>query len=328
MTEPNLGEQIAAVDEARSMTVADFVKNSNVLMYLMDKEGNVTEDFDGRLAYEPFEYAQNAAYQAINPTEEVNLTFTPSLDVFSYGPKISVCPILITELEKAQSRTKAARIKLLKQRSENSDKTMKNEINSDLNGDGSGRSGKAFNGIKSYISDTGAATVGGVSMSSFPVIANVYQDLSNFESNGDTDSGNIEDRVLYLKNQISVPGDDAFIGYAGAKYFRHMASAVRGRVDLTNEDLTMKGFGDHIVVEGIPFFRAAGYNPQSGTVIAADRMYIIHPAAFGFRTYKGYNMQALDKRVSTKQLVDVALRVCFGQFTCKNPGRNAVGFSS
>lgn len=329
MTDPGIGEILAAVDEKREKSPADMVKNANVFMYLMDKEGNVVEDLEGRAIYEEFAWAQNNAYQAIDPTQEIDLNFNYTLDAFVYTPKQSVIPVMISELEKAQNRGPYKILDLIKSRGKTGESTMKNEINTDLNGDGTGRSGKAFAGIKTYITDTGTGAVGGVDRDVATAARNVFQDFTASPFSGATNSGNIEDRILYIKDQILEPGaDNKLIGYAGSTYRRYIATALRGRSRIVDRELEAAGFGDHQVCEGIAFFAASLYNPQGGTVIAADRLYIMNPKVFKFRTYSGYNMNALKTRVSTRQLVDVGLRVCFGQFTCSDPSRTAVGFDS
>jgi hypothetical protein len=327
MAEPNLGELIASTDEKRETKTTDLVENANVLYHLMKQEGNVTEDFEGRQLYIPVAYADNDSYQAIDPTEELNLAFNRTLDVFTYSPKQSVVSVMISEVEKAQNRGPLGVLPLLKERSRIAESTMVNEVCTDLNGDGSGRGGKAFAGIKSYIADTvSSGSVGGISRSSYTVIRNISTNLPSTYT-GATSAANIEDRVLALKNQIFVQGDK-FIGYMGSSFYRMAAEALRSRQVLQDPDLKSAGFGDHIVLEGIPFFLAGGFNPQGGSVIASDRFYLISPKAFKFSTYKGYNMQALPNRVSTKQLVDVALRLLIGQFVCMDPARNALGYDS
>lgn len=328
MADPGIGELLASTDEKRMKKPSDMVANANILYHQMKKIGNVKEDLEGKAIYEEFRFAQNGSYQAINPTDEIDLTFNNTLDAFVYTPKQSVVAVMISEVEKAMNRGPMGVLNLLKERGAIGESTMVNEIATDLNGDGTGRGGKAFNGIRTFTTDSPASgTTGGVSRTLAPAIRNQAQNFTSSPHTGATTSANIEDRILELKNRIFKP-TAKYIGYAGSTYFRLMASAIRGRQDLVNQELKSEGFGDHIVVEGIPFFLAGGYNPQGGTVIAADRLYIFDPAVFKFRTYRGYNMQALPNRVSTKQLVDVALRVSIGQFTCNDPSQTAVGFET
>lgn len=327
MSEPNLGELIASTDEKRETKPTDLVANANVLFHLMKKQGNVEEGNWGRQIYIPVTYAQNGGYQAIDATQEINLTFNNTMDDFVYSPKQSVVPVMISEVEKAMNTGDFATLNLLKERSKTGETTMINEICSDLNGDGTTRSGKAFAGIKTYISDSPATgSVGGFSRVDYTAIRNVAANLPSTYT-GATDASNIEDRVLALKNQIFTQGEK-LVGYMGSTFYRYAATALRSRSRMVDEELAAAGFKDHIMLEGIPFFLAGGFNPSGGTVIAADRFYIMSPSAFKFRAYKGYNMQALPNRVSTKQLVDVALRVCIAQFTCSDPARQAVGFDS
>lgn len=329
MAIPGIGELLASTDVKRNKTVADMVGNANILYHLMDKQGNVKEDLSGRAIYEEFAYSQNNAYQAITPAQEIDLDFNDTMDAFVYTPAQSVIPVMITELEKAQNQGPQQVLNLMKERGKIGEKTMINEINTDLNGDGTGRSGLAFAGIKSYVLDSpSGGTIGGVTLANAAAAQNVAQNLTSAPFSGATDATNIEDRILYCKNQIQSWGGSKFIGYIGSTFFRLGAAALRSRQQLLDEELAAAGFKDHIILEGIPFFLAGGYDPQNGTVIAADRFYILTPDVFKFRTYKGYNMQALPNRVSTRQLVDVGLRVCIGQFTCSDPSRNAVGFDS
>lgn len=330
MAVPGVGELLASTDEKRMKKPADMVGNANILYHCMDKEGNVVEDLEGRGIYEEFAFAQNSAYQAIQPAQEIDLSFNQTLDAFLFTPAQSVIPVMITEVEKAQNQGPQQVLNLIKERGKVGEKTMINEINTDLNGDGTGRSGLAFEGIKSYVLDNPtAATIGGVDLSVATAAQNVYQDLDGGSApfNVATDATNLEDKILALKNQI-LQMDQTLIGYMGSTFYRYGAQALRSRQRLVNEELASAGFSDHLVLEGIPFFLAGGYNPQGGTTIAADRFYILTPSTFKFRTYKGYNMQALPNRVSTRQLVDVGLRVCIGQFTCNDPSRNVVGFES
>lgn len=331
MAIPGIGELLASTDEKRMKTVADMVGNANILYHLMDKEGNIVEDLSGRAIYEEFAYAQNDAYQAITPAQEIELNFNETMDAFVFTPAQSVIPVMITELEKAQNQGPAQVLNLMKERGKTGEKTMVNELNTDFNGDGTGRSGLAFAGLKNYVLDApSGGTIGGVTLASAPAAQNVAQNLTTGSDPFDTatDATNLEDKILTIKNQIQTFGGSEFLGYMGSTFYRLGATALRTRQRLVNEELASAGFKDHIILEGITFFLAGGYNPQGGSVIAADRFYILSPDTFKFRTYKGYNMQALPNRVSTRQLVDVGLRVCIGQFTCNDPSRNAVGFES
>ena len=331
MAIPGIGELLASTDVKRNKSVADMVGNANVLYHLMDKEGNIKEDADGRALYEEFAYSQNNAYQAITAAQEIDLDFNETMDSFVYTPKQSVIPVMITELEKAQNQGPSQVLNLMKERGKTGEKTMINEINTDLNGDGTGRNGLAFAGIKSYVLDTPASgTIGGVSLANAAAARNISHALTGGSApfNAATDATNIEDKILYHKNELQTWGGAKLLGYIGSTFFRYGATALRTRQRLVDEELASAGFKDHIILEGIPFFLAGGYNPQSGSVIAADRFYILTPSVFKFRTYKGYNMQALPNRVSTRQLVDVGLRVCIGQFTCSDPSKNAVGYES
>ena len=324
---PGIGELLASTDELRKKSPTDLVANASVLFYLMKKKGLVREDLEGRAIYEPFAYNQGAGYQAINATQEIELPFEETLDAFVYTPKQSLIPVMITEVEKAQNRGAAKILDLLKERGKIAQTTMVNELCTDLNGDGTGRSGKAFAGIKSYIVDsTSAGSVGGVPRSSTSAIRNVAVNLPSTYS-GATDESNIEDRILALKNQIWTP-DGKYIGYMGSDFYRSGAAALRSRQRLVDKELASAGFDDHLMLEGIPFFLAGGFNPQGGTVIASDRFYIMCADGFKFRTYKGYNMKVLEKDFQPRQLVDVAIRLTIGQFTCNDPARNAVGYDS
>ena len=204
-----------------------------------------------------------------------------------------------------------------------------NNIEYDLQGDGTAFGGKGFNGIKTYVVDNPAlGSYGGVSRVSNTSIRNTSVNfVSTFGSA--TDSSNIEARIRYLKNRlIRNDGQNKYMGLFGETYFNAGADSMSAKQRITKDDGLMKAGFDNYQIEGVTAVLAAGKVFSGLSRIAADRGYVLNVANFALKTYTGYNMEPLRKRTSYNQLVDAGLLLTIGQFTCNGAALSGVGFDS
>lgn len=319
----------AATYENRDKTVADMVTDNIPLMMAIKAAGGVKTINGGRVFWEPAKIAQNGYVQRIDPTEEITLGYQPTITDFEYSPKIMVCPIVINELEKAQNQGPDAFLDLMDLRTEVGEASMMNNMELDLQGDGTGFGGKAFAGIKSYIVDSpSTGTYGGVSRVSNTSIRNT---AVNFVSTftGATDSSNIEQRLRYLKNKlVRNQGANRYIALAGETYFNAAADAMSAKQRFTKDDGLFKAGFDNVEIEGMTMVLANGKVFSGLSRIATDRVYVINTDNFKLKMYKGYNFQPLKTRTSFNQIVDASINIAIGQFTCNGAALSGVGFDS
>ena len=322
-----LTEIQAVAWENREKKVSDAVSDNIPLLYMLRKKGNVKVINGGRVIWEDIRYAQNAYVQRIDPTEEIALGFNQTITGFEYSPKIIVVPVVINALEKAQNEGEGQFLDLLDQRNQTAEDSLMNAIEQDLQGDGTGFGGKSFAGIQSYIvTSTATGSYGGLARASYTSIRNVAVNAPATFT-GATDSSNIESRLRNVKNQVLRNGGPELC-LAGSTYFNAACDAMSAKQRFTQDTEMVKANFDNVVIEGMTMVLANGKVFSGLSRIAPDRCYGIRLDNFALKMYKGYNFQPVQERVSVNQLVDVAITVGIGQFTCNGAGLSFVMYDS
>lgn len=323
-----LSEIQATTWENREKKPSDAVSDNIPLVWALKKKGRVKVINGGRVIWEDILYAQNAYVQRIDPSEEIELGYNQTITGFEYSPKIIVVPVVINALEKAQNQGEAAFLDLLEQRNDVADASLWNNMELDLQGDGTGFGGKAFAGIQTYISTTPTTgSYGGLSRTSYTSIRNSAVNAPSLFT-GATDSSNIESRLRYTKNLIVRGPDKPELCLAGQTYFNAAADAMSAKQRFTQDKDMLEANFDNIVIEGMTMVLAGGKVFSGLSRIAADRCYLINLNTLALKMYKGYNFQPVEDRVSVNQLVDVSITVGIGQLTCNGSGLDAVMFDS
>lgn len=320
--------EIQAVSwENREKKPSDAVTDNIPLLYMLKKKGNVKTINGGRVIWEDILVAQNAYVQRIDPTEEINIGYNQTITGFEYSPKIIVVPVVINALEKAQNEGDAQFLDLLEQRNTVAEDSLMNNMELDLQGDGTGFGGKAFAGIKSYIVDSVASgSYGGIARSTYTSIRNTSVAATSVFT-GATDSSNIEARLRYCKNQVLRQGGPQLC-LAGTTYFVAACDAMSAKQRFTQDKDMIEANFDNVIIEGMTMVNASGKVFSGLSRIAVDRCYGIRLENFALKMYKNYNFQPVPERVSVNQLVDISITVGIGQFTCNGAGLCFVMYDS
>jgi hypothetical protein len=324
----SLSEIAATTYEYREKKTADLVADNIPFLYMIRDSGNFKVITGGREIWEDFLGWQNQYYQAIDANEEIALGYNQTIGGFQFQPKIAVIPVLINALEKAQNQGDAAFRDLVKTRLMVADSTFENNLESDLQGDGTGRGGKAFAGIKAYITKTPTVgSIGGVPRATVTSIQNVAVNGPTLFG-GATTSANIETRLRYTRNLLLRGKDSPSVGFVGQTYYNAAADALSAKQRYTRDEKMANAGFDNISIENMTLILAQGKSFSGLTKINPDEGYILNPSTFNFKAYRGYNMQPLPERTSVNQLIEISLQVLIGNLTINNPALNGVLFDS
>lgn len=323
----SISEIQAATWENREKKTSDLVTDNIPLTYMLKKKGRKKVINGGRVIFEDAQFQQNGYVQRIDPTEEITLGYQQTLTAFEYSAKIIVVPVVINDYEKAQNEGDARFLDLLESRMEVAEASLGNSLEEDLQGDGTGYGGKAFAGIQSYIvTSTLTGSYGGIPRASYSSIRNAAVNAPSTFT-GATDSSNIESRLRYARNLVVRNGGPELL-LLGTTYFNACADAMSAKQRFTqNEDMLKANF-DNYMIENMTAVLASGKVFSGLPRIAADRGYGIRLDNFALKMYKGYDFQPVQNRVSINQLVDVAITVGIGQFTCNGSSLSFVMYDS
>lgn len=323
-----LSEIQAVTWENREKKPSDAVTDNIPLTYALKKKGRVLTINGGRVIWEDILYAQNAYVQRIDPTEEIAIGYNQTITGFEYSAKIIVVPVVINALEKAQNEGDAAFLDLLEQRNKVAEDSLMNNMELDLQGDGTGFGGKAFAGVQSYIvTSTSSGSYGGLARASYSSIRN-YALNAPSTFTGATSSSNIESRLRYAKNQVIRGTDKPELCLAGTTYYNAACDALSAKQRITQDADMLKANFDNIVIEGMTMVLASGKSFSGLSRIAADRCYGINLNTLALKMYKNYNFQPVPERVSVNQLVDISITVGIGQLTSSGTGLDFVMYDS
>ena len=323
-----LSEIQAVTWESREKKPSDAVADNNPFLYMLRKKGNIKVINGGRVIWEDIRYAQNAYVQRIDPTEEITLGYNQTITGFEYSPKIIVVPVVINALEKAQNEGDAEFLNLLDQRNQTAEDSLMNNMELDLQGDGTGFGGKAFAGIRSYVVDsTSSGSYGGLARSSYTSIRNTSVNAPSLFT-GATDSSNIESRLRYCKNQVVRGTDRPELCLAGTTYFNAACDAMSAKQRFTQNQEMLEANFDNVIIEQMTLVLASGKVFSGLSRIAADRCYGLNLNTFALKMYKNYNFQPVPERVAVNQLIDVSITVGIGQLTSNGTGLDFVMYDS
>lgn len=322
-------EMQAASWEARDKKPMDMVLDNVPMLFGLRKAGRVKTISGGRVFWEPALIAQNGYVQRIDPTEQITMGYQPVLTDFEYAPKIMVTPIVINVLEEAQNAGEGKFLDLYNTREGVAESSTMNNIEYDLQGDGTAFGGKGFAGIKSYIVDSpSTGTYGGVSRVSNTSVRNTAINATTTFGSA-TDASNIESRIRYIKNRlVRNDGKNVYMGLFGETYYNAGADSMSAKQRFTRDEEMFKAGFDNYQIEGVTVVLSAGKVFSGLSRIAADRGYILNMANFAFKTYQGFNMEPLRRRSSFDQLVDAGLLLTIGQFTCNGAALSGVIFDT
>lgn len=322
-----LTEIQAVTWENREKKPSDAVSDNNPLLFMLRKKGLVKTINGGRVIWEDIRYAQNSYVQRIDPTEEITIGYNQTITGFEYSPKIIVVPVVINALEKAQNEGDAQFLDLLEQRNQTAEDSLMNNMEEDLQGDGTGFNGKAFAGVQAYIATNNATgSYGGLARASYTSIRNATVNAPSLFT-GATDSSNIESRLRYSKNQVLRNGGPELC-LAGNTYFNAACDAMSAKQRFTQNQEMLEANFDNVVIEGMTMVLANGKVFSGLTRIAVDRCYGIRLDNFALKMYKNYNFQPVTERVSVNQLVDISITVGIGQLTSSGTGLSFVMYDS
>jgi hypothetical protein len=161
---PNVTQEIAAqFQKVVGDKPEDNIFKEFSLLMLLEKNGAAPLT-GGRSAIGTIEYAVNTTVKAIADTETLDVTRVDVFDEAEYTWKEYAGTFTISTYEEAINRGATQKIDLLAGKAENLRSSMRNQVNIDCFGNGSGFSGKAIGGLQLLVPDDPTlGTRGGIS---------------------------------------------------------------------------------------------------------------------------------------------------------------------
>ena len=315
MASPNLSEIVTTTIRNRSRKLADNVTDNNALCMRLNQKGNVKTFSGGRNIVQELEYAENDTYKRYSGYEVLNISPSDVFTAAEYEIKQAAVAVTISGLEQLQNSGRDQMIDLLESRIKNAERTMKNNMSTDIYSDGTADGGKQIGGLQLIVADTGQGTVGGIDSSTTP---NAFWRNSIYDYStaglGDASATTIQGAMntLYLRCARNTDTPDLIV--ADNTYFGYYWTSLQANQRFTSEKLGAAGF-DNLKFMGADVLFDGG---QGGAAPSAH-MYFLNTDYIFLRPHAERNMVALDPdRFSTNQDAMVKLIGWAGNMTCSN----------
>jgi len=132
-------------------TLVDNIFKDLVLLNHLNSRGRVQMEEGGTSIVEPLLYAVNGTASSYSGYDPISLTPQDGISAANYQWKQMAASIAISGIEEAQNRGTEAIIKLLNAKIMQAEMSVKSDLNTMLFGNGTGNSGKDFNGLGNIV---------------------------------------------------------------------------------------------------------------------------------------------------------------------------------
>jgi hypothetical protein len=140
--------------------LTDNVFTARPLTYFLMDKGRIRMVDGGTKIVEPLIYGQNGTVSSYSGYDTISLTAQEGMSAAEYDWKQYAASIAISGIEEAKNNGEAAIINLLEAKIMQAEESMREGFNQMFFGNGTGNSGKNWNGLGNLVSSVG--TVGGI----------------------------------------------------------------------------------------------------------------------------------------------------------------------
>jgi hypothetical protein len=316
-----ISDILATTIENRSKKAQDNLRNNNALLTRLSEKGNVKSISGGSTIMQEIFYNDPTTNYAnsFSGYDVINISPDSPISAAQFSLKHYADAVTISGPEMLTNSGKEQMIELLATRVEVAEARLRNKIDADLHGDGTGNSGKALVGTAAMISTSPTTGVyGGIDRATWAF----------WQNGADTLSGATAANIQAKMNSVAlsrVRGNDHidFI-YAGTFAYSTFLASLQAIQRITDDKLGAAGFS------ALKFYGGAGsadvvLGGGIGGNQATGRMDFINTNYVMFRPHKERNFVPIGgDRQAVNQDAVVRLIGWSGALTCSGAQFNAV----
>lgn len=323
MAFPGLTDIVTTTLRNRSGVVADNMSKNNALLNRLNARGKVKPLSGGRTIVRELSYAENSTFQRYSGYETLNISPSDVISAAEFDWKQASVAVTISGLEQAMNSGPDQLLDLLEQRIEVAEKTMRNNLSSDMYSDGTATSGKQIGGLQLLIADTPTSgTVGGINRASYTFWRN--QSYSATTDGGSAASAaNIQRFMNSLYLRCSRGNDKPDLILADNTFYQFYWNSLQAIQRVTSPKMADAGFtslqylGADVVADG-----------GIGGGCPSNHMYFLNTEYLFWQPHRDRNMVPLGNRNSLNQDATVELIIWMGNMTMSNAQLQGVLFQT
>lgn len=308
MASPNFSEIVTTTLKNRSGKLIDNFSTNNAIVMRFKEKGSIDFADGGESIVQELEYQQNSTYQRYAGYQQLNIDPSDTFTAAEFPWCQTAVAVTASGLEVDVKNTGSERvINLLASRIKNAEKTMMNNMSTDMYSAGTAAGAQQINGLQALIADTPTNTVGGIARATWTF-------WKNYVNTGGTPSATTIQALLnamYLNT--SRQNDHIDLVMADNNYYTFYWNSLLAMQRITNDKLGQAGFsnlkymGSDVIFDG-----------GIGGACPANHMYGINTEYIKFRPHSNRNFVPLDRVNSINQDAFVKLLVWAGNMTLLN----------
>lgn len=320
-----ISDIIATTIENRTKAAQDNLTNNNALLLKLQERGNIKPISGGSTVLQEIYYNDPSTNFASSYSgyETINISPDSPISAAQFTMKHYADAVTISGPEMLQNSGKEQMIDLLATRVDIAESRLRNKIDLDLHGDGTGNAGKNLVGLAAMISTSPTSgTYGGIDRGTWSFWQNgAYVGTSSFGAAAT--ASNIQSQMNSVALSRVRGTDHIDLIYAGTTAYSLYLSSLQAIQRITDDKLGAAGFSS------IKFYGGAGtadvvLGGGIGGNQTATRMDFINTKYVHFRPHKDRNFVAIGgDRQAVNQDAIVRLIGWSGALTCSGAQFNA-----
>jgi len=244
MANPGISQIITTTLESQIPKIVDNVTDNHPLLLKMKEKGNIKKLSGGNAIRESLSYAENGTVQSQGEYDVFDTTPQDVLTSADFDFKIITGTTTMTGLEMKQNAGKERIIDLLKSKYQVLEASIKNELGSQIYGDGTGNGGKDIGGLQLLVADDPTTgTVGSINRATSTFWRNQLWDFSVESVTASATTIQNAMNTLYIRCQVQA-GELPDMIAADATYFSFYEDSLQTIQRITNPDMGKLGFAN------------------------------------------------------------------------------------
>ena len=303
MSNPNFDALLSTTLANYRDQLTDNVFNDRVLTNHLMSKGRIRMVNGGTKIVEPLIYGQNTTVASYSGYDPISLTAQTGITAAEYEWKQYAASIAISGIEEAKNNGEQEIINLLEAKIMQAEESMREGFNTMFFADGTGNSGKDWNGLGNLIEASG--TVGGINRAT---AGNEY--WQSYEQN--TAGALTLAQMATAYNTVSVGNDHPDLILTTQTLFEKYEALLQPQLRYTDTKTADAGFQNLLFKAAPVVFDAAA---PTGNMYFVNSKYLTLVGHSGkwFQQTPFVRPENLDARY--------ALIMCYGNLTCRNASK-------
>jgi hypothetical protein len=334
MASPGLSEIVTTTLRNRTGKLADNMSKNIALLNRMNKRGTINTADGGRTIVQELEYAENSTFTRYSGYQVLNISPSDVFTAAEFDWKQAAVAVTASGLEAdVQNTGTEAIIKLVASRVRNAEKTMQNNLWSDMYSDGT--ASNQIGGLQLLVADNASSgTVGGINRATYAFWRNQYYDATSDGGSAAT-TANIQKYMNTVYNRTVRGTDKPDLILADTNYYNLYLGSLQAIQRIASDEMAQAGFTSlkymaaDVVLDGFPLGSgsnlpntgiapAGGANAASAAGCPVNHMYFLNTEYIHWRPHVNRNMVPLETVNSINQDATVKLLVWAGNMTLSN----------